>query len=258
MTFSFIHGPLGLLTLTGLALWPAGCTSISVAPSCPTELRVGESGPVAAHEQDPGAIPRYFWEVIPSTAGRFDTPTAKDTRFQALQEADAVLRLTASDGLYQVVAECQTRIRGVVEVAVALAAQPAQPRAGEPVTLTCSSVGMTDAVTRTIEQVIDPPPPQILELRSSGVGVVGFEASRAGTYVFRCTGINAQGASSEPVTLSLVLGAASGNGNGNANINANGNGNANGNDNTDSAANDNGVIEDDSNANDNESDREPK
>ena len=50
--------PLRWWTLCLLGL--SGCTSISIAPLCPDELEVGESGTVRANERDPGAIPTYL------------------------------------------------------------------------------------------------------------------------------------------------------------------------------------------------------
>ncbi len=89
-----------------------GCTGISIAPSCPNELAVGESAPVLANEINPGEIERYFWEVIPSNVGRIADPTAASTRIEALAEGEAKVQLTASDGLYQVISFCTTRVSG--------------------------------------------------------------------------------------------------------------------------------------------------
>lgn len=98
-----------------VAAWSlGGCTSISIAPSCPNELQVDESGLVLANEDNPGAIAKYFWEVIPSEVGQVTDPTKPTTTFIAASEGEAVIRLTASDGLYQVTAQCQTRVVGIV------------------------------------------------------------------------------------------------------------------------------------------------
>lgn len=103
-------------TLTLLVLLAAGgCTGISVAPSCPNELQVGESAPLLANELNPGAIAKYFWEVIPPEVGRVTDPTKPSTMLEATGEGKAVIRLTASDGLYQVISQCETRVAGTVE-----------------------------------------------------------------------------------------------------------------------------------------------
>ena len=93
----------------------AGCTGISIAPSCPNELQVGESAPLLADELHPGAIAKYTWEVIPSYIGRVVDPDKPTTVFEALSEGDARIQLTASDGLYQVVSFCTTRVAGFAE-----------------------------------------------------------------------------------------------------------------------------------------------
>jgi len=103
-------------TVTLLVLLAAGgCTGISVAPSCPNELQVGESAPLLANELNPGAIAKYVWEVIPPEVGRVTDPTKPSTMFEATGEGEAVIRLTASDGLYQVISQCETRVMGLAE-----------------------------------------------------------------------------------------------------------------------------------------------
>jgi len=77
---------------------------------------VGESAPVLANEFNPGAIAKYAWEVIPPQIGRIIDPTKPSTMFEATGEGEAVIRLTASDGLFQVISQCQTRVAGTVEV----------------------------------------------------------------------------------------------------------------------------------------------
>jgi hypothetical protein len=95
-------------------LAPGGCTGISVAPSCPNELQVGDSAPLLANELNPGEIAKYVWEVIPPQLGQVTDPTKPSTMFKATSEGDAVIRLTASDGLYQVISQCQTRVSGTL------------------------------------------------------------------------------------------------------------------------------------------------
>lgn len=105
------HPILALFALPALG----GCTGISVAPSCPNELAVGASAPLLANEFNPGAIAEYAWEVIPPQLGKVTDPTKPSTMFEATSEGDAVIRLTASDGLYQVISQCQIRVAGTAE-----------------------------------------------------------------------------------------------------------------------------------------------
>ena len=105
------HQTLILLAL----LTQGGCTGISVAPSCPNELRVNESAPVLANEINPGAIAKYAWEVIPPQIGQVTDPAKPSTMFKATSEGEAVIRLTASDGLYQVISQCRIRVAGTAE-----------------------------------------------------------------------------------------------------------------------------------------------
>jgi hypothetical protein len=208
-----------LLTAAMMLTLFRACTSISIAPECPAEMQVGESRQVFANEQNPGAIARYLWEVFPPDRGSFSNATLPDPRFQALKEGEVVLRLTASDGLYQVISECRTRVQGFVGVAVRLTAMPPQADLREPVTLTCESVGSTEAVRRDIVQTEG----GLVDLVEISEGVARFEADRIGDLVFRCVGENAAGDQSEPTFITVnVTG---------ANVNGNRNGNANGNDN---------------------------
>jgi len=108
---TYLHPALAFIVLIA----HGGCTSISIAPSCPNELRVNESAPLLANEANPGAIAKYLWEVIPPEAGQVTDPTKASTTFKALAEGEAVVRLTASDGLYQVISQCQIRVAGVAQ-----------------------------------------------------------------------------------------------------------------------------------------------
>lgn len=225
----------GLATAALLpGLLAATCESISVAPTCPAELRVGESGPVMANEMNPGAIARYRWQVIDGELGRFQNAIAPNTTFQALAEGDAILRLTASDGLFQVTADCSTRIRGMAELAVALTADPIEADAREPVTLTCRGVGITPVVNFLITQTEG----RIVQLVPAGTGVVRFEAESGGELVFQCVGESEGGARSEPSRAVVTILAPISNGN------ANGNANGNQNDNQAAGTNGNGNVND--------------
>ncbi len=109
--FISLYPALTLLVMTALG----GCTSISVAPSCPNELRVNESAPLHANEVNPGAIAKYDWEVIPPEIGQVADATKASTTFKATAEGEAVVRLTASDGLYQVISQCRIVVAGVAQ-----------------------------------------------------------------------------------------------------------------------------------------------
>ena len=92
-----------------------GCGRISIAPSCPPDLRVGDGGTVDANVQDPGAIPKYLWQVIPSDMATLDEPESPTTTFTASAAGEATFRLTASDGIFQVVSECSTMVTAAVD-----------------------------------------------------------------------------------------------------------------------------------------------
>lgn len=161
-----------------------------MAPTCPDVLEVGESRAVRANETDPGAIPTYLWEVLPANAGTFADPSAPDTRFQASKEGDATIRLTAADGLYQVVGECQTQVIAATVVDVLLDVQPDPPVVGETATLTCTSIGDREATTLTLEQVDDA---SSVALTVTDEGVATFTPAEAGDLTFRCTGTSEDG-----------------------------------------------------------------
>jgi len=219
------------VTLPGLL---SGCTAISVDPLCPSELRVGETGEVLAREKEPGHIPSYLWEVFPATAGSFANPLASDTTFQALAEGEATIRLTASDGLYQVVAECTVMISGVVDVAVKLEAEPDDPVVDDTVTLTCTAVGADPVSSFEIVQTLGVD----VNLSEIDPGVVRFTATDVDELTFRCRGTGEAGSQSEDafVTVQVTTGPA---GNDNANDNTEGNTNDNGSDNSNGNRNDN-------------------
>jgi hypothetical protein len=188
-------------TTVGLAIY-GGCTAISISPTCPASLMVGESGEVRANVADPGGAPRYQWEVIPAEAGTFANAQAANTSFQALKEGDAILRLTGSDGLFFMMDECTTRIEGTVSgLVVVLSAEPADVIVDETATLTCASVGGTEAVAFVIFQTEG----RQVELADAGPGARRFTPDRPGDLVFECIGIDAEGEQSEPARIGLVV-----------------------------------------------------
>lgn len=233
----------------GLAVY-GGCTAISISPTCPASLMVGESGEVHANVVDPGGAPRYQWEVIPAAAGTFANAQAANTSFQALKEGDATLRLTASDGLFFMMDECMTRIEGTVSgLVVILSAAPGDVMVDETATLTCASVGGTEAVSFVIFQTEG----QQVELAPAGLGVRRFTPDRAGDLVFECIGIDAEGEQSDPARISLVVQDAPVT-NENENVNDNVVDNENVNDNVPDNENDNEAANDNSS---DEVDQEP-
>lgn len=178
-----------------------GCTGISIAPSCPAELEVGQSGTVWANEEDPGAVPTYLWEAVPSDAGTFDDPAAPVTSFQASKEGEVTIRLTATDGLFQAVSQCQI---SVITGAIAVVSLEVEP---DPVVvegagiLSCSSVGDADAVAFTLEQ-LDGSPVTLTQLAE---GVASFTPAETGELTFRCVGTTEDGRASEPSDLTVSV-----------------------------------------------------
>jgi len=222
MSNSVVYRRLASLGLgIALALLSTGCDSISIQPSCPNELAVGSSGRVAANEQNPGAIATYQWEVFPTDAGSFDNATVPTTTFLAAKTGDALIRLTASDGLYQVVSSCVTKIVEQAAVAVSLQANPTEAAVGEPITLTCVSTGTSVALGITIDQDSGAQGTRTDIL----VGTIEFRGSEPGQATFSCLGldINAQSSAPSTVTVTITSGANS-NSNDNTNTNSSGGG----------------------------------
>lgn len=221
----------GCVLLMVSAASAGGCERICVNPECPGELRVGEKGEVIAHEQNPGAIPTYLWEVEPSSAGSFTKPDAANTEFLALEEGEVTIRLTASDGLYMFMDECTTMISGRADIAVVFEADPPEPTVGETVSLTCTSVGMTELTEFSIVQ----PDGDLVELVEVNPGFVRFVAGKAEELTFQCVGRDEGGAESDPAVLTVAVSpSADGNDNDNTSGNENDNDtpdNENGNDN---------------------------
>lgn len=110
------HGARGrAVTVVASCVLVAGCTGISIAPSCPNELQVNESKPLLANEVHPGEIARYFWEVSSPQVAQVLDPTAPTTMLRGINEGEATIQLTASDGLYQVISFCTVRVSGIAE-----------------------------------------------------------------------------------------------------------------------------------------------
>jgi len=198
-----LRGFAGLSLVLCLGVMPVlcGCTPISIAPVCPNSLRVGESGPVVSNVQDPKAIASYQWEAFPEGAGTFERPTAPDTRFTPSIEGDVVLRLTASDGLYQVISQCVTSVAGAVGASVALRAEPAAAIVGDIVTLTCSSNGTFDLSVFAITQTEGAD----VELTQESQSVATFTPLEIGDVTFRCVGETSSGAQTDPATVTITV-----------------------------------------------------
>lgn len=192
-----LHTPSGVAVT---ALLIGGCTGISVNPTCPEELAIGESGPVVANERNPGAIAEYLWEVSPALAGTFEDPELPVTTFEASAAGSVIIRLTASDGLFVAVAECRTQVRPPAPQ-VSLTGEPAEATVGEEVMLICSSVGQPQAVSYGIEQEDG----DSVDLTPVSEGTASFQASSVGSVTFRCIGVGEDGQASEPATVTVSV-----------------------------------------------------
>lgn len=204
---------LGCLILLG----GGACSRISVSPSCPSELAGGETGPVTANARDAGAIATFRWEVIPPEAGRFTEPDGADTTFEALQSGEAVIRLTASDGFFQVISECRTLVTSTSpsappppptpsSVAVSLSVRPSPLILGEEATVVCASVGEVEAVAFTVGQIEGRP----VTLTTVSEGVATFTPEEDGDLTFRCIGQTANGEQSAPIDTTVTVPSSSG------------------------------------------------
>jgi len=181
----------------------AGCKEpIAIQPSCPATLEVGQSGEVFSNVENPGAAARYRWEAIPSGAGVFADASAADTRFSARAAGRAFLRLTASDGLFQVISECETNIVPSDEVVVELAVEPDEVAPGEEVTLTCSDIGTPEVVEFVVTQTDG----AAVELQEQAFGVFEFTApDEDDVLAFECVGSDEDGNESAAATASVTV-----------------------------------------------------
>jgi hypothetical protein len=180
----------------------AGCKEpITIDPTCPSSLRVGETGPVRSNVSNPGGIPEYTWEVFPPDAGQFANPFAPDTEFTPDFEGDAIIRLTASDGLFQVISQCMTTVADFVGVSVALTASTATALVGEEVTLTCTNNGTIPSTLLAITQTDG----AVVDLTSASDGVATFTPTEIGDLTFRCVGEAETGEQGEPTFLTIPV-----------------------------------------------------
>ena len=187
-----------VITVAAMAL-ATGCTGISVQPSCPADLRVGESGELDANELNPGQIATYQWEVSPADAGTISSPNTPTTTFQAAKAGPVTYRITATDGLYLVTSACNAEILSSA-VAVSFEADPPAAEVGETVTLTCSSSGSVVATSFEIIQVDG----QVVELEQDS-NTATFSANVADERTFRCVGSAVSGGLSDAVYVVVAV-----------------------------------------------------
>jgi hypothetical protein len=179
-----------------------GCFKISIKPTCPAEMNVGDTGDLVANEVDPGAIPTYLWEAFPPTAVQIADPAVPTTTFEAVANGEVTFRLTASDGLFQVVDTCRTQIATApVTVTVTLVAAPQRLAQGESTLLTCTSTGATPAVSYVVDQLDGP----LAELTTVAPGVAVGILNVAGDAVFRCIGTDADDNPSAPALVTVTV-----------------------------------------------------
>jgi len=188
--------PLGLLLA-------AGCTRITQVPQCPAQADVGQAISITADVSNPGATPRYLWEVFPTGAGTFADSSSVSTTFTPSQSGQVTLRLSAADGLFLYVNQCVVQVGGGTNaaLAVSLIADPTAANTGDEVALVCSSVGTEAATTITITQTEG----NTVNLTVPFPGIARFTTNTAGTYTFECVGQGADGSNSAPATITITV-----------------------------------------------------
>ena len=182
------------------------CTGISIAPSCPNELEVDESGVIAANVINPGAVAWYEWQAIPADAGSFDDRTQPITRFTASKTGEVTIQLTAGDGLYLVQSACKISVVGAqspggLGIVVSLSANPPQPETGGVVTVTCRSIGDIPAVSFDIQRVAG----LEFEFDRFSPNSIRFVPTETGSVTFQCFGQATDGTEGNPATLMLNI-----------------------------------------------------
>ena len=189
---------LPVLVCCAIMLAVTGCNPISIAPTCPNTLRVDESGPVTGNVINPGGIPEFLWEAFPEGAGSFANPTLPDTTFTPAFEGDVIVRLTASDGFFQVVSQCVISVEGILGPAIEFEADPAAALIGEEVTLTCASAG-TDPIN--LFAVTQTDGGDVTLTDGDEPGTATFTPTEIGDLTFRCVGETEDGAQTEPAFI---------------------------------------------------------
>lgn len=176
--------------------------AVTLAPTCPGLLNVGQSGPVQANEQNATDTTVFTWEVSPADAGTFTDPNSADTRFEPTQAGEAVLQITAVEGSSEVVAECATTVQAVAGVAVELSIDPNPPVVGQEAVLTCTSVGEVAAVVLSVAEVDGD---TVTPLDVDVPGVAPITPTTAGEMTFSCVGAALTGDTTEPLLLTVTV-----------------------------------------------------
>ncbi len=146
-------------------------------------------------------MPKYIWEAIPAGAGTIAEADQPTTTFVAEATGKVTFRLTARDGLFQAISECRTEVITFANIAVTLEASPADPAAGDTITLTCETGRVIANGTRTIEQVDGEP----VELDVVAEGVATFTPSGGEDLSFRCTAVSGDGEQAESSLLAIAV-----------------------------------------------------
>lgn len=189
---------IGVFMFSGAFFCLIGCIRITVAPNCPDALEVGESVQLRANQQNPGEIATYAWSVNPTQAGTFGSAESPNTTFMAAQNGQAVIRLSASDGLFLATAECRVQI-GPAGTGVQVSVSPASGPPDTQFTLTCISTSSPPATMFTIDQLDGPP----VTLTTVSAGVVRFTPTSTGDFVFRCVGTSSGGVQTDPDVITV-------------------------------------------------------
>lgn len=193
-----ICNTLGIGVSALLAL--GGCTRITHTPQCPAQAGVGQTVNISAAVANPGAVPRYFWEVIPEDGGTFADQRSLSTTFTLDVAREVTLQLSAADGLFLYINQCVIEVIDV-DVEVSLLVNPEEAVIGNSVLMTCSSVGDEPAVGLTITQTAG----ETVELIPILPGIVAFDAETVGTFTFECVGESTSGVATEPVIGTVTV-----------------------------------------------------
>ncbi len=178
-----------------------GCTRITHTPQCPEQAGVGEAVDIGAVVDNPGAVPRYFWEVIPEDGGTFADERAVSTTFTPDAGGQITLQLSAADGLFMFINQCVIEVIDT-DVEVSLLVNPEEAVIGNSVLITCSSVGDDPSVDFTITQTAG----ETVELTPIlPPSIVAFDAEVVGTFTFECVGESIDGVATEPAVGTVTV-----------------------------------------------------
>lgn len=194
-----IERTIRVVTATVLLAVGCGCWSISITPQCPAALDIGESGVVRAQATNTGPFPIYSWEVVPASAGTLGDSSLPVTQFSASEPGHVILRLTASDGMFQVISECGTRIIGTPQVV--LTASVEQASTGDTITLTCTDTGSIESLAKHVSQTDGP----MVTLSAVSEGIASFTPTTGGSRTFACVGEGPSGDLSDASTVTVTV-----------------------------------------------------